>query len=296
MTCGYIADAPDSYWTTCYKPFTYPCGINWCRTTWTYPCGIRWCVSAVRYPCGIRWCRRWGVRYPCGILMCTFNVTWPCGIRTCTLTFSYPCGLRYCKGSIPYPCQKQHMAQQWCYDFSYIGEHCYVGGKKIYGCCDGVEYEVTGACLGWFENYTTGSRVCGFDKPKQLGPCREGYSLPQGMQVPPISTPDNSAVSALTSTGSNVRAKPIRFSKLGSCTRCYMISLVATACCWVVFIAGRQFSTVMTLIALLSALTFTTPVTLHTLSWLLKRILRIGPCPCKAAEYVAKNHHTLSTR
>lgn len=116
------------------------------------------CHAQFSYPCGIRWCKKWGVPYPCGV--------------------------RWCSGKLPYPCRKSRAGVRYCFDFSVVHENCKVFRSKLYGCCNGTEYEWSAACFGWFDAYLPQKRVCLKSPPKELGPCREGYSLPPGGSIP----------------------------------------------------------------------------------------------------------------
>ena len=116
------------------------------------------CHKDFNYPCGIKWCKKWGI--------------------------PYPCGLKYCKGSLPYPCRKTRRKTKYCYDFSVVHESCKVFYAKLYGCCDGKEYEWSSACFGWFGSYHTNKRICFDNPPKEVGKCKEGNSLPPGGEIP----------------------------------------------------------------------------------------------------------------
>jgi hypothetical protein len=140
-----------------------------------------------------------------------------------------------------YPCRKYRLADQYCYDFDYVGEHCTVFWNAVYGCCNGVEYKVDEECVGVFEKYDTNRKVCSFDAPKALGPCREGFSLPSGMQTPPSSNPPTGPSSTGLTTGS--RTTPLLRAarrKLGSCARCMRASFSLTALTWFIVGAASQ--------------------------------------------------------
>jgi hypothetical protein len=55
---------------------------------------------------------------------------------------------------------------------------------RLYGCCDGKEYQWSAGCFGWFTAYHTNVDKC-FDSPLESnGGCKEGNSIPIGGQIP----------------------------------------------------------------------------------------------------------------
>jgi hypothetical protein len=87
----------------------------------------------------------------------------------------------------------------YCYDFSVVHETCRVGQATNWGCQNGREYKWTAGCLGWFEAYHSGRRLCFKSRLTDAGACSEGNSLPRGGQVP---TPLEESVSLLRAPAS----------------------------------------------------------------------------------------------
>jgi hypothetical protein len=268
VPCGYIEQTRVGYWSDCRKEFSYPCRLLWCAGHIVYPC-LQWCHVTVTYPCGIRWCRQWGIRYPCGLRLCRATIPFLC-LRACRLNFTYPCGFRFCTRYISYPCRKHRLADQYCYDFDYIGEHCIVFWKAVYGCCDGVEYKVDQECAGWFEGYESNRKICSFDAPKPLGPCREGYSLPQGMQVPQATTPGTLLPSGVDGRRLEIRNRWGWTRKLGACSRCMRLSFVLTALAWSLVLAFFPWSTIFATACATTAIAFSSLSIGHVTAFMLR--------------------------
>lgn len=228
MACGETVEATELYATICKVIISVPCGIQFCAST-----------LEVTYPCGIRWCKGW------------FGIHYPCGIRWChsILTIYYPCGLKWCDLTIRYPCFKSHLVKRYCYDFMHVGGTCYVVVAVTYGCCEGEEYRWVQACLfgavgdkgvstGFPNDQTEYLRKC-FDKPQTpIGPCRPGYSLPEGSDLPggPV---DPGSVAPHSPPGSMyIEDEGLTFSgiKFGRCSRCAITSAIIAVAGWALFL------------------------------------------------------------
>lgn len=210
MACGQLRRVYESYWGFCNFEFNYPC-LGWCRQTIMLPCGIKWCGF------------------------------WPCGFKWCPIRISLPC-IKTCKGSLPYPCKKYREVEKYCYDFSSVSQDCKVFFETLYGCCNGREYKWTAACFGWVSSYLSGRTVC-FNSPlEDLGPCRDGYSIPPGGTIPTVTTPPGGTTPLVTTPpGGTTPAEPTDggsvsihggslndslTSKLGTCQSCIRFSSI----------------------------------------------------------------------
>lgn len=248
---------PCAYAGTVYEKY-----LGVCHTQFDYPCGIKYCSQSFDYPCGIRWCKKWGVSYPCGV-------------KTCTTSISYPCGFDYCSGSMPYPCVRTRAVDGWCYDFSSFRNDCRVAYERHKGCCGGVEYEWTSKCLGWVKAYTRGT-VCFKEKPKEVGPCTEGGSLPPGGQRPGGPLDKNS----VAPRGSGLlRASTYVRSKLGRCAPCILLSFTGTLGSWVAVVLLATWSHSASVVAILPAIGFTLLSAAHVAA-MARSNASSAPCSC----------------
>lgn len=198
--------------------------VSTCWVNVPYPCGFVWCSVRLRYPCGVKWCKKWGVRYPCGV-------------KTCSKRIRIACGIRFCRVRVPYPCLIRKLVEKYCYDFSVVHDNCKVLYEKHYGCCDGVEYAWSDACLGWFGIYQSRNTRC-FDEPLEgKGPCRTGGSLPSGGEIPGGSLdpgsvaphPANDPTRRLRDAASD----PDRgLRRIGGCKKCALSAVLLSITAW----------------------------------------------------------------
>ena len=226
MACAEAGTVVKTEWKICYFPYLYPCAIRYCSGSVRYPC-IRWCSGVVgRYPCGIRLCRK-SIRYPCGVVRCTVN--------------------------LPYPCLEKTTVDGWCYDFSAVGETCFVLRALLYGCCNNREYRWTAWCLGaGYSNKGPGVsvsgqystiRICFEKKLEEIGPCTEGNSLPEGGQSPggpvdPGSVTSSDGLLHRSELTTGVLGLGMRHftERLGICPRCVCICAALTTTSWIAWL------------------------------------------------------------
>lgn len=178
---------------------------------------------------------------------------------------------------VPYPCLKRVPVWKYCYDFTVVHDDCKVAYERHWGCCEGIEYSCTDACLGWFGVYASGNTRC-FDEPLSGGgKCSEGNSLPPGGTIPGGTLDPGTVAPHPSGPTLSVRQLPapdqrVVLTRLGTCGRCFRAAVFLAAAAWTV-VAGAHMAGAPAMavgITGVAAALFTALVALHILAAAIK--------------------------
>jgi hypothetical protein len=221
-------------------------------------------------------------------------VWYPC-LKTCHASIEGVC-IKTCTSELPYPCVKTTLVDGWCYDFSSSAATCYGIYEVHYGCCGGVEYKWVDWCLGAGASESGVSPVgpgefgggykCLEDKAERLGKCREGYSIPQGGELPGGPVDGGSVDPQPGLRGRNVLRRTS--GGLGTCTRCVGASAMLAAIAGALWIAAGQSGTdILEALALAIVVATLGLFIAHILAFSVRRAIGVMKrhaydCPCNA--------------